>query len=273
MTIKNRLTYLLVVLSFSVAIEASETQLDIVLAEDIKWGYLNPLRGDKSPGAANLWGDRTADNATGMLVRFKRGFSSPPHIHNISYRGVVIKGLLHNAHPDNETSWMPTGSYWTQPAGHNHITAANGETNLIYLEIDRGPYLVLSSLEQFNNGEQPINVHKSNMVWLHRDESTLINADKAAITHLWQKNTGTPTHGTLVKLSPDFSGQLLSGSDGLRSVVISGSVTISESRNSTEHTLQPGSYFQTSDKLDISLKTDSQTMIYMRFKERILIEG
>ena len=160
---------------FHCLVTASESQLEIVLTENINWGHLNPLRGDKSPGAANLWGDRTTNTATGMLVRFNRGFSSPPHIHNISYRGIVIEGVLHNAHPDNEKSWMPTGSYWTQPAGHNHITAANGETNLIYLEIDTGPYLVKPSLEQFENGEHPINVHASNMVWLNQDESAQLD--------------------------------------------------------------------------------------------------
>ena len=24
---------------------------------DVEWGYLNPARGDKSPSAADLWGD------------------------------------------------------------------------------------------------------------------------------------------------------------------------------------------------------------------------
>lgn len=117
-------------------------QSRVMPAEDVNWGYLNPLRGDKSPGAADLWGDRTKNMPTGMLVRFNKGFSSPPHIHNISYRGIVIKGLMHNDDPTAESLWLPQGSYWTQPAGQNHITAANDEENLIYLEIDSGPYLV-----------------------------------------------------------------------------------------------------------------------------------
>ncbi|WP_411184826.1 hypothetical protein [Photobacterium rosenbergii] len=29
----------------------------------MEWGYLNPLRGALSPGAADLWGDRTEDTA------------------------------------------------------------------------------------------------------------------------------------------------------------------------------------------------------------------
>lgn len=114
----------------------------VIATDNIDWGLLNPLRGDASPRAADLWGDRTKDIATGMLVKFKKGFSSPPHIHNISYRGVVIEGLLHNDDPTAEKLWLTTGSFWTQPAGETHITAADGQDNLIYLEIDSGPYLV-----------------------------------------------------------------------------------------------------------------------------------
>ena len=50
---------------------------------------------------------------------------------------------------------MPTGSFWTQPAGEDHTTAANADTNLIYLEIDSGPYLVKPSSYKFDNGERP----------------------------------------------------------------------------------------------------------------------
>jgi len=117
---------------FSLSLVAKEEprMSTVVSSDEVNWGYLNPLRGDKSPGAAELWGDRTKNVATGMLVKFKKGFSSPPHVHNITYRGIVIKGMMHNADPSAEKMWMPTGSYWTQPAGDNHITAANSEEKL-----------------------------------------------------------------------------------------------------------------------------------------------
>lgn len=51
-------------------LNADENNFELVKSSEVKWGYLNPLRGDKSPDAANLWGDRTVDVATGMLVRF-----------------------------------------------------------------------------------------------------------------------------------------------------------------------------------------------------------
>ena len=148
-------TFLLVSAIFSPSVLAETVTSKVVAANDIKWGYLNSLRGDKSPGAADLWGNRTTDTATGMLVRFKKGFESPPHIHNITYRGIVIEGLMHNDDPNAAKMWMPAGSFWTQPAGEDHTTAANTETNLIYLEIDSGPYLVKPSKEKFDNGERP----------------------------------------------------------------------------------------------------------------------
>ncbi len=101
--------------------------------------------------AADLWGDRTKDTATGMLVKFQKGFSSPPHIHNVTCRGVVIEGLMHNDDPAAEKMWMSSGSFWTQPAGESYITAAEGKNSLIYLEIDSGPYLVLSAEKAFDN--------------------------------------------------------------------------------------------------------------------------
>ena len=139
----------------------------VIATDDIEWGLLNPLRGDASPKAADLWGDRTKDMATGMLVKFKQGFSSPPHIHNISYRGVVINGLMHNDDPAADKMWLSAGSFWTQPAGESHVTAADGQDNLIYLEIDSGPYLVLAAERAFDNGERPINVDERNLVWLN----------------------------------------------------------------------------------------------------------
>ena len=84
---------------------------EVVTVDDIEWGWLNPLRKDKSPSAGKLWGDRTKNEPAGFLVKFKKGFLSPPHIHNITYRGVVIQGLLHNDDEHAEKQWLPAGSF------------------------------------------------------------------------------------------------------------------------------------------------------------------
>ncbi|MEO1171972.1 MAG: DUF4437 domain-containing protein, partial [Myxococcota bacterium] len=36
-------------------------------ADDLRWGPLNPARGDQSPQAANLRGDRNSATASGFL--------------------------------------------------------------------------------------------------------------------------------------------------------------------------------------------------------------
>jgi len=157
-----------------IEVKATEKSIDIVTKSEMDWSHLNPARGDKSPRAGQLWGDRTTKGASGFLVKFNKGFSSPPHIHNVTYRGVVISGLVHNDDPKAENMWLPAGSFWTQPAGEVHITSAEGMENIAYIEIDSGPYLVKPAEEAFDNRERPVNVDKSNLVWLNADDITWI---------------------------------------------------------------------------------------------------
>lgn len=70
----------------------AEGRATVLPTDQVKWEPLNPARGDASPRAGTLWGDRKGRGPTGFLVRFKQGFASPPHIHNVTYRGVVIEG-------------------------------------------------------------------------------------------------------------------------------------------------------------------------------------
>ena len=128
------------------------TPTDLVLASEVTWEQLNPARGDKSPKAGTLWGDRNGTGPTGFLVQFADGFSSPPHIHPITYRAVVISGNIHNDDPDAAEMWMPAGSFWTQPKGEVHITAAKGSNNIALVEIDEAPYLVRSFKENPHRG-------------------------------------------------------------------------------------------------------------------------
>ncbi|REL27396.1 DUF4437 domain-containing protein [Thalassotalea euphylliae] len=262
--------------TFATPMVANQAPSDakIVSAENVDWGYLNPLRGDKSPGAANLWGDRTKDTATGMLVRFKKGFFSPPHIHNITYRGIVINGLLHNDDPTAARMWMPTGSYWTQPAGEDHITAADGESNLIYLEIDRGPYLVKPSNQAFNNGEAPINLHANNLVWQP------YGAGKRAF--LWGNTSKGEINGSLIKLPAGFAGQLISSAQEFRAVVITGQLGLVDSHlvdgNNAKvshankvKSLAPGSYFGAEQSNNYQLHSAHETILYIRTDGHLML--
>ncbi|MDO6839676.1 DUF4437 domain-containing protein [Paraglaciecola chathamensis] len=243
---------------------ADEPASKVVAASDIKWGYLNPLRGEKSPGAADLWGNRTTDTATGMLVRFNKGFESPPHIHNITYRGIVIEGQMHNDDPSAEKMWMPAGSFWTQPAGENHTTAANADTNLIYLEIDSGPYLVKPSNEKFDNGERPLNLHKDNMVWLADSDLNQINVDGVQSTYLWGNTADMNV--SMVKLPAGFNGDITTNANEFRAVVIAGAVEYSSNEQSKAQALSAGSYVESKGNFTHSIanKADTPAVIYIR---------
>ncbi len=237
---------------------------EVVAASEVKWSPLNPLRGDKSPKAGTLWGDsnRKLPVATGFLVQFADGFSSPPHIHNITYRGVVIRGLVHNDDPDAAEMWMPAGSFWTQPAGEVHITAAKGPTNIAYIEIDKGPYLVLPSKEAFDLRERPINVHASNIVWVDQPGMpALSNGPKVAF--LWAKPHDGQLSGTLVKLPAGFTGEINSHGSTFRAIVIQGQP---QYLGPDAKTLDPGSYFGSKGESvhRISSKAGEETIIYVR---------
>lgn len=243
---------------------ATDVSSKVVAASEIKWGRLNPLRGDKSPGAADLWGDRTTETATGMLVRFKKGFESPPHIHNITYRGIVIEGQMHNDDPKAGKMWMPAGSFWTQPAGEDHTTAANADTNLIYLEIDSGPYLVKPSTEQFDNGERPLNLHKNNIVWIKDSELNDINADGVQSSYLWTSSAAM--NGSMIKLPAGFKGEILTDASEFRAVVIAGVANYQSKDQVNTLRLSPGSYLESTGSFRHLLENKGQqeVTIYIR---------
>ncbi|WP_394220517.1 DUF4437 domain-containing protein [Alteromonas gracilis] len=251
----------------------ASAETKVVAVEQVDWGYLNPARGDKSPGAADLWGDRTKNTATGMLVRFNKGFESPPHIHNITYRGIVIKGEMHNDDPQATKMWMPTGSFWTQPAGEDHITAANDKTNLIYLEIDEGPYLVKPSREQFDNGQRPINLHVDNMVWLQKSDLVNITAKNVSTTYLWGNTNGV--YGTLIKLPKGFNGSIKSSGNEFKAVVIKGGLHYTQDAHSQPFQLNAGSYIESSAAAHHIIRNvdESEAILYIRASSKYSVQN
>lgn len=259
----NKLFILALALSFYTS-SLQATELTVLPFELVKWGHLNPARGDASPRAADLWGDRTSINPTGMLVRFNDGFSSPPHIHNVTYRGVVIRGCIHNDDPKAQKEWLPPGSFWVQPAGKAHITSAQGKDSLAYIEIDRGPYLVLSTNESFNSGERSINVDHSKHVWLNATDLTWLpnsNLD-AKVSFLWGERDTGKHNGSLLKLPTGFSGTLQGNGTILHAVIIKGQLNVSQAKD----ILSPGSYFCIKNKqaVNISTRLENDAILYIR---------
>lgn len=239
---------------------------NVLLPSALNWGALNPARGDNSPRAANLWGDRTTPGGAGFLVRFKEGFSSPPHIHNVRYRAIVVEGRVHNDDPEAANLWMPPGSYWTQPAGEVHITAAEAPANLAYVEIEEGPYLVKPSSEQFESGEWPINIHVDNLVWTEKLPAALTvkSTDTAEIAHLYQNSGSANYRGALLRLPVGFSGSLnLKGVDAT-AILIAGAANYATTENTNE--LTPGTTITAEERLVFPLTTSTEVIFYLRWR-------
>ena len=246
---------------------------EVTLSTELVWEMLNPARGNKSPLAATVWGDRKGEVATGFLVRFVDGFSSPPHIHNVSYRAVVLDGLVHNDDPDAANMWMPKGSFWTQPAGESHITSAQGEVNIAYVEIDAGPYLVKSVDESFDNGERPVNKDVSNLVWLTGESVNWIEAaSNVAVSFLWEKNE---TQGMFLKVPAGFEGKIFSIGNEFRAIVIDGALDYSLPGDEKSNELNPGSCFSSLNKAihSIANTTEKEVLLYLKMDGEIYVKG
>ncbi len=230
----------------------AESTVEVIPRSEIQFQPLNPARGDASPKAGVLWGDIGKDVPSGALIEFVDGFSSPPHIHNITYRAVVISGAIHNDDPAAEKLWMEPGSFWTQPAGESHITAAAmGSRGTAFLEIMSGPYLVKPSAEAFDNGERPVNLEARNVVWLDASDVTWIDqgpasgvAAGAKVAFLWGGLAEGQKNGTFLKLPAGSSGELGGNGSWLRAVVIQGQLRHPSPPNTDTDAgeLGPGSY-------------------------------
>ncbi len=247
---------------------------ELILASEITFDDLNPARGDKSPKAGTVWGDRNGTEATGFLLKPSDGFESPPHIHNVSYRGLVISGFIHNDDPDAENMWMPATSFWTQPKGEVHITAAKGSNTMAYIEIEEGPYLVHPATDAFHTDERPVNVDNSNIVWLDASDIEWIeqsagpadsNAD-AKVAFLWADTKSSKFTGRLIKLPAGFKGKILYSGISFRAIVIAGNVSYQTSIQGAVTHLEPGSYFSSTGTSEhiVSSEAGKESIIYVR---------
>ena len=245
--------------------EPTGPSAEVLSVSEVNWEKLNPARGDKSPQAGTLWGDRSGMVPTGFLVKFVDGFSSPPHIHNVTYRGVVISGLVHNDDPDATEMWMPAGSFWTQPKGEVHITAAQGSENVAYIEIDAGPYFVMPTEEAFTTRERPVNVDPSNIVWVDLSDASS-TANGVRIAYLWGKLEKDHLRGTLIRLPAGFNGRFQSEASVFRAVVISGAVNYRTADTDESIALEPGSYFGSDGTSAHAVQTapEEESIIYIR---------
>lgn len=248
----------------------NEQPAEITLTQDIKFDALNPARGDKSPMAGDVWGNRKAEGATGFIFKPTDGFSSPPHIHNVSYRGVVISGLVHNDDANAENQWMPAGSFWTQPKGHVHITSAKGENTMAYIEIDEGPYLVMPPEEEFHSGEVAINVDETNVIWLDESNIKWVKNGDAQVAFLWGDANKDKLRGYLLRVPANFKGKIKTTANEFRAILAKGELKHTDSKQ----LLKPGSYFSsTGNKAhQIECTASSECIVYIRTNDKFNIK-
>lgn len=238
-----------------VTIDQVSAGVRVIQPDALAFVPLNPARGDASPQAGVLWGDIRRDVASGVILKFADGFSSPPHIHNITYRAMVISGHVHNDDPDAAPMWMGPGSYWMQPAGEVHITAARpGAPGVSFLEILAGPYLVRPSAQAFDNGEQPLNLAADNIVWMSATGRPILAAPDSAdrltgisLAPLWGEALPGRTVAFALKMAPGARSVLGGISGGLKAVVINGSLTHRADGLTQDVLLEPGGHFASDD--------------------------
>ncbi|MEP5832299.1 MAG: DUF4437 domain-containing protein, partial [Maribacter dokdonensis] len=160
---------------------------------------------------------------------------------------------------------LPAGSYWQQPAGEAHITAADGEENLAFLDIQEGPYLVKPTSEAFDNGERPVNVDKTNLVWLNANDIQWVSEKSNVETaFLWGSHEKNQLRAALLKLPAGFSGSIKNLSPNFRAVVISGGITHQFSKKGTKNQLDAPSYFGAEENATSIISTTKETVIYIR---------
>ena len=198
------------------------------------------------------------------MLQFPEGFSSPPHIHNITYRGVVIQGELHNDDPEAEIMWLPAGSFWTQPAGEAHVTAANGKSNIAYIEINSGPYLVQPTERAFDNGERPMNVDPSNIVWQDSFSQDDNNMYDVRVAYLWGDPAEGNLRGTMLKLPGGFKRKIRTSAAEFKAIVIEGDIDYKNQQSIKK--LKPGSYFGSTEDVvhEIAVNPGQASILYIR---------
>ncbi|MEM7745782.1 MAG: DUF4437 domain-containing protein [Pseudomonadota bacterium] len=248
----------------------AEPIVNVVERTEVEFIPLNPARGDASPKAGVLWGDIRQDVPSGALITFADGFASPPHIHNITYRAVVIEGTVHNDDPDAENLWMGPGSFWTQPAGEVHITSVGPGGGTAFLEILSGPYLVQPSRQAFDNGERPVNVEERNVVWLDSSDVSWVahgaGTGGPEVAFLWGTPADGQLNGTFVKLPAAFSGALQTLGSEIKAVLVKGRVTHAAGEHAPPRALGAGSYFGSQGDVahDLTCASDQACVVYVR---------
>lgn len=144
---------------------------------------------------------------------------------------------------------------------------------MAYIEIDGGPYLVRPTDQAFDNGERPVNVDPSNMVWLNvsdiawaGESDSRGSSNGPQMAFLWGAQQNDQLNGTLVKLPAGFKGEIHSSGSVFRAVVIRGQLQYQMQEDAATKTLEPGSYFGTDGASThrVMSAPDMESVLYVR---------
>ncbi len=124
--------------------------------------------------------------------------------------------------------------------------------------------------KHFDNGERPINVDASNMVWLNSKTANWIAPESnAELGFLWEDSD---SKGLFVKLPKTFNGTIEADGTVLHSVVIQGLLKYTLPQDQETKTLDVGSYFgATSEAIHTMSSVDHEVILYIRTNGSIKI--
>ena len=143
------------------------------------------------------------------------------------------------------------------------------------LKLSKGHISFLPEEEAFDNGERPVNVDASNVIWLDASNINWINLsgittfeDEPEIAFLWGQPQDGELNGTMIKLPAGFTGEIRSSGSIFRAVVIQGQPQYQVSGETEIKTLAPGSYFGSKEEsvYQISSEAEEESIIYVRTK-------
>jgi gentisate 1,2-dioxygenase len=145
-------------------------------------------------------------------------------------------------------------------------------TNIAYIEIEEGPYLVMPAEKAFDSGERPMNVDTSNIVWLDASDITWIDqpgmsdsAGGAKVAFLWGNPQAGQLSGAFIKLPAGFTGEIRSHDSTFGAVVIKGGLQYQMSQ-AVVKSLEPGSYFSSEGESAhmVSSTAETESILYVR---------
>lgn len=197
------------------------------------------------PGVAEFGtvsGDRMK-GAHGTFIKVVKGTGTPAHTHSNSYRGVVLKGLVENPFAGNAATQvkMGPGSYYSVPAGSEHITRCADDSPTDCLS-----YIYQEAAFDFNPDVTGVNpeLGKSAGIVLAKDvKYDVIMPGVAEFGTVYGDRT-KGAHGTFVTIVKGKGTPAHKHSDAYHAVVLAGVVENPIPYNQSKPTrLGPGSYY------------------------------